>query len=71
MYPIHQFQCNHLDFKYNTDQSMCIILILEKLSDPAILTFVLGAQKNRLKRDGPVSIKRDGPVSMTITFFHS
>ena len=45
-----QFQRNHLDFKYPTDQTMC--LILEKLSNPSILIFVLGAQKNRLKEDG-------------------
>ena len=38
-YHIHQFQCNHLDFNYHTDQTLCIIL--EKLSNPSILTFVL------------------------------
>ena len=48
-YPNRQFQRNHLDFKYHTDQTMCIIL--EKLSNPSILTFVLGAQKNRLQGD--------------------
>ena len=41
--------CSHLDFKYHTDHTMCIIL--EKLSNPSILTFVLGAQKNRLQGD--------------------
>ena len=42
----------HLGFKYNTDQARCAIL--EKLSNPSVLTFVLGAQKNRLQGDGSV-----------------
>ena len=49
-YPIYQFQCNPLDFKYHTDQTMCIIL--EKLSNPSILTLALGAQKNHLQGNG-------------------
>ena len=40
----------HLGFKYHTHQTMCVIL--EKLSYPSILTFVLGAQKNRVPGDG-------------------
>ena len=40
----------YLNFKYLTDQTMCIIL--EKLSNPSILTIALGAQKNRLQGDG-------------------
>ena len=32
----------HLDFKYHTNQTICVIL--EKLSNPSILKFVLGAQ---------------------------
>ena len=49
-YPIHQFQCNHLDFKYHSDKTMCVIL--EKLSNPSILTIVLDAQKNILQGEG-------------------
>ena len=44
-----------LRFKYHTDQTMCIIL--KKLSNPSILTIVLGAQKNHLQADG----SRDHP----------
>ena len=39
------------NFKYHTDQTMCIIL--EKLSKPSILTFVRDAKNNRLQGDGP------------------
>ena len=49
-YPIHQFQCNYLDFKYHTVRPMCVIL--EKLSNPSILTIILGTQNNRLQGDG-------------------
>ena len=36
----------HLGFKHHTDQTVCVIL--EKPSNPSILTVVLGAQKRRL-----------------------
>ena len=48
-YPFNHFQCNHLAYNYNTDQTVCIIL--EKLSNPSISTFVLGVQKNSLPGD--------------------
>ena len=38
----------HLGFKYQTDQTVCVML--EKPSNPSILTVVLGVQKNRLPR---------------------
>ena len=62
------FQCNHLDFKYHNDQTMCIIL--EKLSISSILTMSWVPKRTVSKENAPVSIQDIFPFVTKKTAFN-